>query len=337
MKKSSKTFKCSDPSQNVYGFSVDTAGIKLESFSQNPVCLLNHNYDKVMGSWTDVAVVGTTLQGVPIFDDEDTEGAKYYGQVERDVIKGASIGIIPLSVEGDVITSCDLLEISITPVPANRNALVIYNAKGVALNAKEAKAYMLSVQTDPNKPEEDKNKQLKTMNKELLAALVLLCAQAGVTVQLSADSKDEDIQKAMTNIGNKVTALSASNIALKTANDEFATQALNAKNAEVTELVDAAVADKRITAEKRESFVKLAAADMDLFKSTLESLKPVTLSVVPGAGVVADAADRANWSFDDYLQKDSAALSAMQINDVEKFNTLYSAKKAALKAKGAIA
>lgn len=145
MKKSTKLFKCSDPSQNVYGFSVITSGIQLDSFKKNPVCLLNHNYDKVLGVWEDVTIIGNTLQGVPVFDTEDPEANKFFGQVERDIIKGASIGIIPLSVSGDQVTSCELLEISITPVPANRNALVMYTTDGLALGEGDVKNYVLSI------------------------------------------------------------------------------------------------------------------------------------------------------------------------------------------------
>lgn len=145
MKKSTKVFRCSDLSQNVYGFHVNTAGIKLDAFLENPVCLLNHNYDIILGHWEDVVINGNALQGVPVFDTEDPEANKYYGQVERGFLRGASIGILPLAVTGDTITSSELLEITITPVPANRNALVMYNTSGVALNTDEARDFVLSI------------------------------------------------------------------------------------------------------------------------------------------------------------------------------------------------
>lgn len=174
MKKSTKIFKCSDPSQNLYGFSVLTAGIKLGSFNENPVCLLNHNYDKVMGYWEDVQSIGNNLQGVPVFDTEDPEVNKYYGQVERGVIKGASIGIIPISVEADVVTSCELLEISITPVPANRNAIVMYSNDGLALSAEDARNYVLSINNSQHSFSKENDKILALIdngiNNNILAA-----------------------------------------------------------------------------------------------------------------------------------------------------------------------
>lgn len=335
MKKSTKTFKCSDPSQNVYGMTVNTEGIRIEDFLNNPVCLLNHNYDKVMGAWADVTKIGNTLSGVPMFDTEDDEANKYYGQVERDVIKGASIGIIPITVEGNNILESELLEISITPVPANRNALVLYNAKGVRLNAKEAKSYLLSV--DKNNLEFNN----ATMNAKLLAALVTLCANAQLTVQLSAAPTDDELATAITGVGNKLTALQLSNTQLKTANDGYAAKEIAAKEFEKTNVINLAVTEKRITEAQRETFSKLYDADAELCKSTLAALNPVNLSVIPGAKEAAEAAaatdEKANWTFDDYAEKAPVELSAMQTTQPEQFNKLYAAKVQALKATGAIA
>lgn len=341
MKKSSKRFVITEESLNMYGFRIRTLGIDMSRFNDNPVCTLNHNYEKAIGQWTDIQIGTTSMSAVPSFDENDPEAMLIYDKIEQGIIKTASVGVFPLEMQGEWLERCEMLEIAIAPVPGNKNAsVVLYGADGVQLKSSDAKTLLLSVQKDTNQKEENTN-QLKIMNKELLAALVLLCAQAGVTVQLSADAKDEDIQKAMGSIGNKVVALTASNQALKTANDEFQTQALTAKNAEVATLVDSAIADKRITADKRETFVKLAAADFELCKSTLESLKPVTLSIVPGAAAAkadaSDAADRAAWTFDEYMEKDGIGLSAMQTNDSEKFNALYAAKVAEMKAKGAIA
>jgi HK97 family phage prohead protease len=335
MKKSTKVFKVSDPSNNVYGFRVRTSGIRLEQFLENPVCLLNHNYDKVMGTWEDLTMLGTALTGVPVFDTEDPEAEKIYNKVEKDLIKGASIGILPIANDGDEITECELLEISVTPVPANRNALVIYNAERVQLNADEARQYLLSIQDNKN---HDKK---SNMNEKLRNALVALCVQAGLTIQLSADSKDEDAVTAIERVGNSITALKLSNVELKASNDRYKTAEDEAKSKEGIALVDAAIADKRTTADKRENWLKLFAADPELTKSTLEGLKPVTLSVIPGAEKAKETADdlkeRESWTFDDYAEKASVDLAAMQTNDPEKFKKLYDAKVVKLKAAGAIA
>lgn len=337
MKKSTKVFKVTDPSKNVYGFKVDTAGISTEAFLLNPVCLLNHNYDKIMGSWTDLALAGKGMTAIPVFDEADPEAVNMCSKVEQDLLKGASIGIIPLAVKDGVIIKSELLEISLTPVPANRSALVLYNTKGVALSVEEAKTYCLSIQ-DTKSVE---NLQKNIMNKELLAALVMLCAQAGLTVQLSADAKDEEIANAITNVGNKINALTLSANELKVKVDAFETAKAVQLKVEGETLVDAAITAKKISADKRESFLKLHTADPELCKSTLEGLTAVTLSVIPGAKEAAaankDETDKATWNLQAWLEKDGAGLSAMQTTEPEKFQKLYAEYQVELKGKGIIA
>lgn len=334
MKKSTKTFNCSDATQNVYGLKVNTEGIDTTGFEQNPVLLLNHNYDKVMGTWVDLQKVDGKLTATPVFDTEDEEANKFYGKVERDMIKGASIGIIPLSVVNKVIVKSELLEISLTPVPANRNALVLYNNKGQQLSAQSAEAYLLSI----NQPFENTEKE--NMNPKLIAIVSLMSAQAKLPVQLSATPTDAEVENALNGIANKLTALELSNQQLTAANDASLAKEQAAKELEKTNLLNLAVSEKRITEAQRETFSKLFDADADLAKSTLEALKPVNLTAIPGAvqaaAATAQDAEKANWTFDDYAEKAPLELSAMRDNNADKFNGLYNAKVNAMRANGAI-
>lgn len=337
MKKSSKTFKCSDPSKNIYGLTVRTEGIKMEGFNENPVCLYNHDYNVVLGAWTDYKFSGSDLVGVPMFDTENSTANNYYGQVERDVIKGASIGIIPLKVVGNEIVESELMEISITPVPANRNALVLYDTKGVRLSAKEAKVYLLSVQKQSEIEFKD-----KFMNANLLAALITLSANAGITLQLSASPTDEEVLGAITGIGNKLNALNLSNTQLKTANDAFTAKETAALAVEKTTLLNLAVSNKQITEAQREQWGNLYDANPELCKATLAGLPKVDLSVkIPGAEDNAKqenaSAEKANWSFDDYANKAPLELSAMEFKNPAEYQKLVDAKVAAVIATGSVA
>jgi len=335
MKKSTKVFKVSDPSQNVYGMTVRTSGIQTANFIANPTCLLNHDYNIILGLWEDLTIKGKDLTAVPVLDDDDPEALKYYGKVERDLLKGASIGIIPLAVEGEEITKCELLEISLTPVPANRNALVIYSADRVALNVDEAKAYMLSV--DKSAPPKSKKK----MNEKLRTALMLLCVQSGLTLVLSADTADDAIVEAIQKVGAKVTSLSLSNTQLKATNDQYKLDADAVQLSTNTAMVDKAIEDKVITADAKQSWLNLAAVSPELAKTTLAGLKPVTLSVIPGAEDAEkkneETKGRDAWTFQEWQKNDGIGLSAMQSGDPEKFMKLFSAFSMSLKAQGAIA
>ncbi|WP_295714155.1 HK97 family phage prohead protease [Mucilaginibacter sp.] len=147
MKKSSKRFILSDESQNLYGFKVITNGIQLDDFKLNPVCLYNHDYNKLLGLWTDLQIQGTQLTGVPEFDENDTEAMLYYSKAEQGILKGASIGITPIQFDEatQTMTKCALKETSLTPVPANKSAIALYSLSGSKLDVSDVKNYLLSV------------------------------------------------------------------------------------------------------------------------------------------------------------------------------------------------
>ncbi|MBD3748944.1 MAG: HK97 family phage prohead protease [Sphingobacteriales bacterium] len=332
MKKSSKTFKVSDLSTNVYGYRVNTPGINMDNFLANPVCLLNHNYDKIMGLWADVQKGNMDMTGVPQFDEEDDEAMKMYNKVEQGLLNGASIGIIPITIKDDEVLECELLEISITPVPANRNALVMYNAERKQLTVEEAKAYCLSINQSDNNPKQK-------MNPKTLNALVLLCASAGLQLQLSSDAKDEDFAAALNQVGEKFAAQNLTVNTLKTKLTEFENAQKQAETAELTALLDNAISNKLILAADRQAWEDLGKANLELCKRTLSAIKPVELKVVltGNPSAQADAAGTEKWTYHDWAEKDPIGLAAMQKNDPEKFNHLVEGVKANLKAAGAIA
>lgn len=134
LKRSTKKFILSDESTNSYSIKVLTAGIRTEEFLKNPVGLLNHNYDKVICLWSDINIEGKSLTGVPLFDGNDAEALKICQKVDDDIIKGCSIGITALAWDGNIITDCILKEISITPLPSNKNAVVLYSKNNVQLS-----------------------------------------------------------------------------------------------------------------------------------------------------------------------------------------------------------
>ncbi len=148
MKKSSKRFVLSDQTKNLFGFITITAGIDLSAFSINPVMLYNHEYDKLIGQWTDWKINGTQLTAIPEFDDSDAYAMQQYSKVEAGILKGASVGLSPVKFNDSKteLSNSILLEASLTPVPNNRNALAIYNEKGHQLSAKDAGMYLLSLQ-----------------------------------------------------------------------------------------------------------------------------------------------------------------------------------------------
>ncbi len=144
-----KTFLLSDDSLNSYGYRVLTDGIDMSDFEKNPVLLFNHErmswgvdkYDGPIGRWDNVAVKSGKLYGDPVFDEEDPKGKMISNKIEKNFIRAASIGfqIIELSEDKKymlpgqtrpTVTKCKLVEVSVVDVPANKNALALYDDNG---------------------------------------------------------------------------------------------------------------------------------------------------------------------------------------------------------------
>ncbi|PLW89990.1 HK97 family phage prohead protease [Mucilaginibacter sp.] len=327
LKISSKRFVLSDQTKNLYGFVVITAGIDLSAFKDNPVMLYNHDYDKLIGQWVDYRIEGTQLTAAPAFDENDPYAMQQYQKVEDGILKGASVGISPVKFDeaNSEMSASLLLEASVTPVPNNRSALAIYNAKGQKLSASEIPMYLLSVErTDPPI---NNNQEMK---KELILALVALCAQAGHTIALSAESKDEDFAGAIKKVGEKITSLEQAKTDLSAKVENFEKDAKTAAEKEIDDLLAQGVTDLKLTAADVPAFKELGKVNLSALKTTLSALKPVAIVAIPGAEDktkdAPGADDKAGWDYDKYALSAPNELAEMETKQPEKFKVLLSAK-----------
>jgi HK97 family phage prohead protease len=118
------------------GCIVEPQGVDLTAYRRNPIVLYNHNYEKPVGVCTAIGVedgsLAARIQFAPagVSADADLACALTKGAV----LNAVSIGFMPKETEpldpkqpwgGVRYLSADLLEISIVPVPADSNALVI--------------------------------------------------------------------------------------------------------------------------------------------------------------------------------------------------------------------
>lgn len=336
MKKSSKTFVLSDETVNRYGFKTITAGIDREDFDQNPVLLYDHNYEKLIGIWTDIRVEGTQLLGVPSFDEEDPYAMQQYSKVEQGILNGASIGILPVHYDSttDTMHKSSLLECSLTPVPANRKAIAIYNDQRQKLNSQEAKAYLLSLT-----PAENFKTENNKMNEKLIQALVALCVQAGQVITLSTTSTEAEVEGAINKVKEKVMSLSASNVILTTQLNALNSAAETAKMREIEGIVDNAINAKLLTADKRAQFIDLGKYDLEILKTSLSLVTPVAVTspVVGAQATSLSISGRETWTFDDYALKAPQDLERMQVIDPDTFAALLSAKQKSVRSNGSVA
>ena len=144
---SQKRIILSDSSLNRYGFRVLTSGMLIEAFKKNPVMLYMHFRDegspiwgdsKAIGHWEDIQLNGDELSAIPIFDNVDDLSKAIAAKYEAGTYNAASVGIriIATSANKDLlvpgqtretVTECELMEASIVDIPANSNAVRLYD------------------------------------------------------------------------------------------------------------------------------------------------------------------------------------------------------------------
>lgn len=131
-----QTFIVSDESLNSYGMVIKTAGIDFTGFARNPVMYYMHDRTTgVIGRWENIRIDGSKLLMDAVFDDSSDLSRRIRQQVEQGFLRCASIGISDPSVKDEdgvqTIVSCRLREVSIVDIPANSNAVKLYNQKGI--------------------------------------------------------------------------------------------------------------------------------------------------------------------------------------------------------------
>lgn len=291
---------------NSHGFVLLNAAGRFERFNANPVMLFNHEADKLIGQMTGLRVEGTRLIGTPVYDEEDALAAKCKRQGEKGFLKGCSPGIIIYAVElrtnpdGEeriTVTDWELCEVSLVSVPSNRNALRLYNAQGEVIPDDQIR---LSIES------------LLHLNKQDEMDKIILTAEAYAALGLKSNEADGK-------------AISAAIMELK-ARVEKAEKDLNDQHkAQAEALVELAIKDGRITADKKEQFTKLALADFDMAKTTLEAIptrESLAGKVTHSTGKATSTKDRAEWTYLRWAKEDPEGLKRLKETDPEAFEEL---------------
>lgn len=284
-----KEFLLSDEKENCYGFAVSTSGINFTRFNKNPIMLFQHDRTQgTIGRWEKLRLEGSTLYGLPVFDDKHEPGKTVKEKVEAGFLRGASLGIEDLefdTVNGvRTVVRCTLVEISIVDIPANENATVqlYYNDRPV----ENLSAYL----------------QLSTTNKNSMNEQEL--AQVLNALGLSASSTVQDIIKAIETL--KSTSPSEKEVKeslslaygegiISESEKKFYECAFTGKPVELTMFLNERRTEKRVKQETEyNDFVsshrenlgyfsaafiqgplkKLAMKDFESFKSVVEKIEP---------------------------------------------------------------
>ncbi len=260
---------------NCYGGRVLTSGIDLTQFQKNPSLLWMHrrSFDRdamPIGRIDNLRTDGDRLIGTPVFDQNDEFAKKIESKWENGFLRMASAGIEIIEtsdapehlLQGQTrrtITRCRLEEVSIVDMGGNDEALQLYDRSGKVLKlaaGEDNDALPLLApekKDDPSgtapdgKDNNQTNKSTQSMNKEILQLL-----------GLSETATEQEAVGALRLLKEKA--------------DKVETLQL----ASITAVVDGAIAEKRITADKKEHFVNIGkAAGIDSLRTTLSLMQPV--------------------------------------------------------------
>lgn len=123
-------FTVSDNSPDRIGDVIEASGWNLKEFEKNPIALFNHNPDFPIGKWKNTRVVGNKLKSELVLAPLGTSPRidELIRLVAADIMQTVSVGFIPdeyrqLPNGGTRFIKQRLVEISLTPTPANPNAL----------------------------------------------------------------------------------------------------------------------------------------------------------------------------------------------------------------------
>ena len=291
---------------NSHGFVLLNAAGRFERFNANPVMLFNHEADKLIGQMTGLRVEGTKLIGTPVYDEEDALAAKCKRQGEKGFLKGCSPGIMIYAVElrtnpdGEeriTVTDWELCEVSLVSVPSNPGALRLYNAQGEVIPDDQIR---LSIES------------LLHLNKQDEMDKIILTAEAYAALGLKSNEADGK-------------AISAAIMELKSRVEKAEKDLNDQHKAQAEALVELAIKDGRITADKKEQFVKLALVDFDMAKTTLEAIptrESLAGKVTHSTGKAVATKDRMDWTYLRWAKEDPEGLKRLKETDPEAFEEL---------------
>lgn len=134
-----KTFLLSDESINTYGWWILLSGVDLSAVQKNcPLYYDHRTWEIPLGHVENIRLQKDQLFGDIVIEGGNDAEREYIRKIENGDIKGCSLGIDPIEWSEDpdlikqgqrraTLSKCCPFEVSITPLPANKNALALRN------------------------------------------------------------------------------------------------------------------------------------------------------------------------------------------------------------------
>lgn len=304
--------------KNQFGFRVRNSGLQLDRFQANPVMLDMHDPNKVIGRWEEIQIEGNLLTAVPVFDMDDPEAAKIAGKVEREFLKGASLGLDPFNMNNFVIgpddvydlVEAEVLEGSVVSIPNNANAITV---KLFASSDESIKEFTEQEVSEILLMASDKLKF--NLNNQMKKITLTLSAVAALGLPGNTLEHDENL------VNEKILKLSADLEAEKLKVQGFEQLEADKKAKLSAKTVDADIQAGKIDATKRADYLKLHAEFPDIYKSTVTD--------APAKGNLgAQISNPANFSavknMDDFEKLDLSAQLEFKNTQPEAYKALFS-------------
>lgn len=262
-----KRVRISNNSLNSYGSRVLTEGMDTAQYERNPVLLYMHERGNVVGYVKDVRVENDEVTGELVFDEATELSRQLKKQFEVGSIRMVSAGLDVLELSEDpehlmagqtapTITRSKLFEVSLVDIGANDDAIVL-RKDGQTITLGRDGANPLPLLRNNNK---QKTKQMELKTLALQLGMPETADEAAVSAKLAELKKAESEVVSLKKEAEKLTL------------------------ANITSVVDQAISEKRINADKKEQFVNLGKKiGVDELKNTFAAMSPqVKLSSVLG-------------------------------------------------------
>lgn len=279
------TFVLSDESLNSYGFRVLTDGIDTTLFEKNPIALWVHarayGWDKnreplPIGKWVNLRRDGKKLIADLEFDEDDEFAVQLMKKVEKGIINMVSAGLRAVTTSDDpsvlikgqtrpTVVQSLLMECSLVDIGSNRNALRLQDEYGAEINLSDRDSnHMLPLLKDINSQNLDMN-----LREQIAQVLKLQDGVSEADILLAVQKSAQDAIK-LSDLNGQITTLSADKTRLEGELKTYKDAETAAKAQERIDLVDQAIAGKKITASEKDTYLKLANADFESTKAILD-------------------------------------------------------------------
>ena len=303
--------RITNDSLNQYGTRILTSGMDIDQYRRNPVLLYMHVRGQVIGYIKDITVKDGEVLGTPVFDDVTDLSKTCHRQWDFGSLKMVSAGVEILEMSEDpqylvqgqtrpTITRSRLYEVSIVDIGANDDAIrLMKDGRLLELSADgQCGLPMLSIEN------QTPNTNKTTMNENFITKLALLLG-------LAATADEQAVEAA-------VTQLVAKNKENETLRQQLDTLTL----AVVTQTVEQAVSEKKITAANKQHFIDLGkAVGLDSLNATFAAMSPMAhvTDFIGQGGKQKTALAAKSW---DELDKEGLLLSLKEC-DPECFKAKY--------------